>query len=180
MKIRFPMSGARFRAGWTLVEMMFAVGIGGVVMAAVVMLTLFSARSFYAMNNYDDLNRQSRLALDLMSREIRQAAALTSYSTNQLVFTDESGATFSYTYNSTNGTLVRSYGGVSTVVLSNIEAGQFAFEISQRSPSNGFTFYPAGGASSAKLIDMTWRCSRSVLGVADTESMQMGRIVMRN
>src|SRR5256885_10873198 len=46
----------------TLVELMVATGVGSVVLAAVMALSLFSARSFAALGNYVDLDIKSRTA----------------------------------------------------------------------------------------------------------------------
>jgi len=56
------------------------------------------------------------------------------------------------------------------------------FNISQRTPSNGvFGFYPASRADLCKLVDVSWRCSRTMLGKKlHTESVQTARIVIRN
>ncbi len=32
----------------------------------------------------------------------------------------------------------------------------------------------------AKLIEMTWKCTRTVLGQVDTETIETAQIVMRN
>lgn len=183
MRIPSAFPNAKTRAGWTLVEMIFAIGISGLVLAAVATMTLYSARSFFAMSDYYNLNEKSRLAFDIMSRDIRQAARLTSYSTDRLVFADAVGATFSYTYDPDAGTLTRVYGGMSTVLLSNIVPGRFSFGIYQRNPSNDFTFYPANGvAANARLINVSWRCALAIPGsiITNTESAQTAKIVMRN
>src|SRR5438094_9184677 len=89
----------------TLVELMVATGVGSIVLAAVMALSLFSARSFAALGNYVDLDIKSRQALDLMSQEIRQVDALTSYATNRLEFsateTNGTAYTLRYTYDPT-------------------------------------------------------------------------------
>jgi len=55
------------------------------------------------------------------------------------------------------------------------------FGISQRNPSNNFTFYPTTNLNSVKLIDMNWRCSRKILQLkVNIESVQTAKIVIRN
>src|SRR5882724_2196479 len=80
------------RRGMTLIELMAAVGIGAIVILAVALLTVFAAKSFAALRNYDSLDRYSRNALDKMSHDIRQTRALATYQTNKLIFTDYDGA----------------------------------------------------------------------------------------
>src|SRR5205807_3583639 len=94
--------------GMTLVETLIATGIGTVILTAVMAVSLFSARSFAALGNYVDLDIKSRQALDLMSQDIRQVDALTSYATNRLEFsgteTNGTAYTLSYTYDPTDHT----------------------------------------------------------------------------
>src|SRR5438552_14986314 len=121
---------------WTLVEMMVGTGIGSLILIAAAQITMFTARSFVAMGNYDDLDRASRNALDVMSREIRQAKSVGYYATNQLVLTNMDGTTFSYTYQPGAATVTRQYGTETNVLLSGCD--YFCFHIWQRNPTNQF------------------------------------------
>src|SRR5437016_14007411 len=71
-------------AGMTLVEMLVAIGISGVVFVAVGKMIFFSGRSYAALANYVDLDNKSRTALDLMSKEIRQVDRVTNSATATL------------------------------------------------------------------------------------------------
>jgi len=77
--------------------------------------------------------------------------------------------------------VTRTIGTTNTVLLTQCDF--LNFDISQRNPSNNFTFYPcpATNVSIAKLIDVSWRCSRQILGAKiNTESVQTAKIVIRN
>ena len=169
--------------GFTLVEVLIMSAIATVVVAAVLIFTLFATRSFVALGNYNDLDKTSRNALDRMSREIRQTEALTAYATNKLTFKDYDGATLVYQWTPPAGTnaghLDRTKNSSTTTLLT--QCDYLNFGISQRNPSNGFTFYPTTNLSSVKLIDMNWRCSRKILQLkVNIESVQTAKIVMRN
>jgi len=165
--------------GFTLMELMISVVLGTLVLAAAGSLSMFTARGFTAMGNYADLDGASRNALDRMSREIRQTRCLTSFSATNLTFQDWDTAVLSYTYDSSARTLTRTKNGISRVLLQ--QCDYLNFDISQRHPSNQFTFYPATNASLAKLIDLSWKCSRTLLGSKiNTESVQTAKIVIRN
>src|SRR5216117_2632237 len=98
--------------GMTLVELLIAIGISGMIFVAVGMMIFFSGRSYAALANYVDLDNKSRQALDMMSKEIRQvdgvtAAGTTNLSsgvvvTNQIVLsgkeTNDAPYTITYTY----------------------------------------------------------------------------------
>jgi prepilin-type N-terminal cleavage/methylation domain-containing protein len=176
---RLPLRALRARGGFTLVEMMVAAAIGVLVTGVAVTLTVFTSRSFVALGNYADLDRSSRLAVDILTDDVRQAKALTSYTTNQLVFQDLTNGTFSYTWDPDARTLTRVYNGASRLLLT--RCSSLTFHISQRTPSNDFGFWPANSVTNAKMIDVSWTCSRPILGQpVNTESVQTAKIAMRN
>lgn len=171
--------GRRHSPAFTLVEMMIAMGLGVFVLAMVATLTMFTVRSFAAMGNYNDLERASTRALDTMSREIRQVEQVTSFSTNKIVMRTSDGVTLAYVYDPNAETLTQIKGGRSQVLLEQCDF--LRFNLSQRNPSTNFTFYPATTIAQAKLIDVSWRCSRRILGERlNTESVQTAKIVIRN
>jgi hypothetical protein len=134
-----------------------------------------------AMGNYNDLDRVSRNALDQLSHDIRQTRSLTAFTPTSLTFMDWDSNSLSFVYDPSAGTLTRSKLGVTTVLLKQCDF--LSFDLSQRNPSNDFTFYPvpADRPDLAKLIDVSWRCSRKILGSKlNTESVQTAKIVRRN
>jgi hypothetical protein len=142
---------------------------------------IFTACSFAAMQNYADLDRCSQNALDLMSRDARQAKALVYFHTNLLGFSSIDGGSTNvwYFYNPSAGTLTRVYGSEWRILLRDCD--YLTFSISQRCPSNDFKFYQVNTVSDAKLIDVAWKCSRQIYGQkVNTESMQSAKIVIRN
>jgi hypothetical protein len=161
------------------VEMMIAVGIGSVVMAAVASLSFYTARSMAAMSNYADLDRQSRNALDQMTLKIRSADRLTAFSTNDVSFLYR-GTSLRYVFNPSTKTLSESYNGVSKVLLE--DCNELQFSMFQRNViSNSFNQVVTSTTNEAKSIIVTWTCSRSLLGnLINSESVQSARIVIRN
>jgi Tfp pilus assembly protein PilW len=166
--------------------MLVSMGVGGIVLVAVAMLSIFSSRSFVAMGNYMDLDKASRNALDNLTRDVRQTIALTSYATNNLVFTDFDNNTLTFNWNPNTKQLTRTKSGATKVLLN--QCDYLAFKISQRNPVPGqFNFYPATNTSGVydpslcKLVDVSWRCSRQILQKkVNTESVQTAKIVLRN
>jgi len=182
MKLLFPTPSARQRcAGLSLLEVLITAGLASIIFAAVGSLSLFTARSFVAMGNYGDLDNASRNALDTMSRDIRQCRALQAYSPTKLTLQANETNTLVYEYSPSSGKLTRKVGTTSTVLLQ--QCDYLNFNIYQRNPSNAFTFYPvlSNNPSLAKLVDVSWRCSRKILGQkVNTESVQTAKIVIRN
>lgn len=177
--ISITINGRGRTAGFTLVEMMFALMIGGIVLAAVGMLSLYTSRSFAALSNYLDLNQRNQQALDHMSREIRQVHRLTAFDTTSLTFEDYDGRPLQYRYDTAAHALVRDKGGQATTLLASCDKLQFS--IYQRTPiSNKFEPFPTADVATAKLIQLRWNCSRQILGVkANSEAMQSAIIAIR-
>ncbi|HEX9048173.1 MAG TPA: prepilin-type N-terminal cleavage/methylation domain-containing protein [Verrucomicrobiae bacterium] len=180
MKTRHPLPNPR--AGFTFMEMMVAAAVSTVVIGAVVSALLFFGQSYAALGNYVDLNRKGFVALDQISREIRQASALKSFATNQLVFLDASSNEFTLAWNASTKQLTRSGGGATSVLLDNCDYLQF--NISQRTPllDGTFGFYSASNNPAlCKLVSIDWSCSRTGSNKRlNTESVQTAKIVMRN
>ena len=61
------------------------------------------------------------------------------------------------------------------------ECDSLSFEIFQRNPIGGtYDQFPASSPATAKLINVTWTCSRKILGTAmNTENVQTAKIVIR-
>ncbi len=163
----------------TLVELMIAMGAGSLVALGLGALTIYTAQSFATLSNYVDLDLYSRSALDAMTREIRQADRVISYSTNQLILTNaDTGKLISYTYERDTGYLVRTNGTRRTVLL----IGCQWFELSYyqlNTITNTFDQYPASGLNDLKMVQMSWKCSRTMLNRVNTENIQSAKIVIR-
>lgn len=184
---------SRRHSGWTLLETSIAVCISSVIMAAVMQTSMFTSRSFVAMGNYNELDQDSRNALDTMTREIRQAKVFSPqyYRTNMMFFTNLNNSYFGYLWDPRTRVVTRLSGdfnpatsGFLNIRTNTVLTGceYFSFRIWQRNPTNDFRF-PYSATSSAidtKLVDVSWRCQRRVLNQFNTESVQTALIVLRN
>jgi len=185
-------------AGMTLVEMLVAIGISGIVFAAVGLMIFFSGRSYAALANYVDLDNKSRTALDLMSKEIRQVDCVTNSATatlpssgqvvtNRIVLsgkeTDGTSYTVTYDYNPTSQTLVRTkvgglYPGSKTLLTG---CTYLNFGMYQRVPIDGtLEQFNAADYATCKVVQLDWICSRKIFNKSDnTESIQSAKVVIR-
>lgn len=170
------------KLGMTLAEVMVAVGVGTMVMLLVVLIFMTSSRSFAAMGNYINMDRASRSALDQMTRDIRRANGLTSFTSNKIVFAwDVAGATnLTYTYDAATRTLTQSKTGqANKMLLTNCDS--LTFSMWKNTPLSGGTLGTASTVSEAKAIGVAWKCSGTILGKKlTTEDMQQAQIVIRN
>ena len=173
--------------GLALAELLVALGLASVVLTVLMMLFLFGLRSFASLGNYASLSGQSRLAMDRMSREIRQASAVVDANTNLpvkwLVLSDTTTippAIIRYAWDSATGVLTcEQTGQPPRTNLTGCDEFDFAFF--QRSPSNAWTFYPSADTNSCKLIRFSWKCSRAVPGQARiNQDMLTTEVVLRN
>jgi hypothetical protein len=159
---------------------MVSSALGLLLGTAIVSLSYFTNRSFVAMTNYTDLALSSRMALDKMSRDIRQQRVLTAYATNSISLQDGSGNTLQYIYNPNARTLVRAQGGQTNTYL--IQCDSLQFWIYQHTViSNTFDCYTPAFVTNARLVQVSWTCSRQILGVkVNTEVGESSEIALRN
>lgn len=168
------------QAGLTLVEVVIALGVSGVVLLVLVALSVNSGRSLAEMVNYVDLDHHNRIALDVMTRDLRQMRFLSDYQTNSVSFVDEAGRTLFLGYSPARRTLTRVYGGQTNTLLKDCD--YLRFDVFQRTPrTNSYVLYPATALTNCKVLTVTWTCSRSLFGLpANNEAAQTARIVLRN
>jgi hypothetical protein len=153
----------------TLVEIMVALAVASILLLAVATLGLYGGRSFAGLANYTDLDARSRHALD----------RLTASTSTSLTFEDADGSSLQYVYSPDDRTLSRVKGGVTEVLLT--ECDNLSFAIFQRNPINGtYNQYPTASPATTKLINVTWTCSRKILGnTMNTENVQTAKVVIR-
>src|SRR5439155_25768837 len=172
--------------GMSIVELLVAMGLSGLVFVAVASQISFSARSFAALSNYVDLDIHSRNALDKMSTDIRQADRLVTYSPTNMQFeTVDPGTgatnTLTYTYDAATATLNRRYAGQTTTLLKEVSPNSLQFSMFQRNPVGGSVDqYATTDPTLCKVVQMSWTCSRNILGKkTNTESVQSAKVMIR-
>jgi Tfp pilus assembly protein PilW len=172
----------------TLVELQIASAISVILFAAVMALAFYTARSFAAFTNYVDLDANSRNALDVMSTEIRQADSLTAATAASLKFqTTDVGTTtthtLEYVYDPVKKVLNRIFdSGQPKVLLTECTFLQFGTFQRNTTPSldNAFVPVATSQANLCKVVQLTWICSRKILGKSvNTESVQSAKVVIR-
>lgn len=170
----------RRRGAFTLLEVLIASALAVVVGGAIAAFTLFSSRTFVYMADFTDMNQSSQFALDEMSRQIRQAKELTSYSSNSLTFLDATNGNLQFSYDPSARTLVQTSGGKDITLLTDCDSLQFAV-YQHTMISNTFDCYSVSATNNTRVIQVDWTCSRDVYGKkAATETVETAEIVMRN
>jgi hypothetical protein len=179
----------RRQQAMSLVEALMAMAIGSVVLAMVGWLTVYGARSFAVLGNYSALDQQSRIGIDKMTRQIRQATAVLEAqgqgSERWLVLTNETEETgITYYWSADSRRLVAQSSDEETEVVLLNSCDDWSFELGGRVPMPGETnaAFPPASLRLCRLINMSWSCSRYVLStnLINSETMQDARIVLRN
>jgi hypothetical protein len=179
-----PPKEARSLSAMTLVELMVGIGLAGLLLLVVVTLFLFGLRSFAGLGNYASLSGQSRMGLDRMSQELREAGAVLAANTNlpvrSLTLSNAVDRTIvTFTWDSGSGVLYCDKTGQPT--QTNLTGcNDWSFQLFQRNPGKNWEFYPARDNASCKLVSMSWTCFRSVMGQkANTEDSLSAQFVLR-
>jgi len=163
------------------VELLVTTAISGLLLVALLQVVFHTGRSFAAWANYLELDRNSRNALDQMVYKIRQADELKSFSSNRLVFSYFKTNDLVYEYSPADRTLTETVAGETKTLLTGCDLLKFA--MFQRNTAAGtYDQFPATQTNNtAKLVQLSWTCSRSVLGARiNSESVQSAKIVIRN
>lgn len=183
------------RLGAAAAEWVVSLGVGGLLLTTMAAFSLHGARTFVTLSNYSDLNGQSRIAVDKMGQEIRQALKVTSYAPEQItVLVGTNYVTYAYLANERKLTR-QVIGQPIQTLLTGCDSARF--DIFQRQATNTELssavsgvlsllplsvdpIYPKATTDNAKIVQLTWNCSRSILGKkANTEAAQFARIVIR-
>jgi Tfp pilus assembly protein PilW len=182
-----------YRGGWTLVEVAVATAVGLIILAAFVAISLSINASMVAVGNYSDLDKDSRQTLDRLSRDIRNAASVSVASrSNLLTLTNTFSGTNLITYqwdgnSNVTRTLTKVIGGATAAGTPEVmltDCDFLAFHYFIRKPAANLEFISITNCATTneiKLVSVSWRCSRSVLGSKlNTESVQTANVAVRN
>ncbi len=179
MECKLSSNRRRGTAAMTLVEMLVASGVGGLIFVAVANLTTYTTRTFASMMNYTEMDQKSRYTLDQMTSDIRSCDRLANYSSTNLDLVVGGLTNLNYNYDAAGRQMTRTKSGVVKVLLTECDTATFT-AFGRGTLSGTFDQFPATNATDAKLIKMDWTCSRQYLGSkVNTESVQSAKVVMR-
>jgi prepilin-type N-terminal cleavage/methylation domain-containing protein len=116
----------RDQRGFTLAELMVVMALTGLVLAGVFSIQQQGTNSYLMGAGRVETQQNARVALDLMTRELRTAQAVTALGgSTDITFVDSSGVTVRYQLSGT--TLNRTVAGVGGVLIGGVEPGSFTF-----------------------------------------------------
>ena len=115
------------RRGFTLAEVMIASTLSVVVMGGILSTTLMITRSGYRVEQYTDMENESRKSLDQFGQDVRMAQDVAWIDANSLTLTlpvdatSSAITTISYTYDAGARTFSRTTSGRTTILLTGID-----------------------------------------------------------
>ena len=150
-------------------------------------MTIFTSKTFCITGNYADLDAKSRNTIDVISKEIRNSSALIAVASANpfsLTFTNATaGTATTIIYDATARTLTMQKTGQATRTYLT-ECDRWNYSLYNRAPymtNNNVVFYPTTDLKQVKLVNLSWTCSRKVLGSKlTTETVLTAQIVLRN
>jgi prepilin-type N-terminal cleavage/methylation domain-containing protein len=110
------------RAGFTLVEVLIASGLAAFILTAVLTTFLFLGRSGVNVQNYNDMEAQSRRSLEQFAQDVRQASSITwTSSTDVTLVVDSANVRWSFA----SATFSRTAGGSTRAMITGITTFSF-------------------------------------------------------
>jgi hypothetical protein len=168
------------RSGFSLVEYLVTLTITVLIIAAGAAASENFLRAVAFLTNSVDIDAKNRLAIDKMSREIRGCDAVDSAWSNGLVLRVGTNLT-AFEYDPAKRELIRDHPDTGTEVY--LKGCDYVrFDLFRRNPLSGpYDTYPTATSTNCKIIQISWVCSRSLLGFkANRGKMESARVVIRN
>jgi prepilin-type N-terminal cleavage/methylation domain-containing protein len=101
------------RKGFTLLELLVAMGISSMLLIGIFSSAIFISRSSLATTDYAGMDSEARIALEVFAREVRMASNVSSFSSDSVTLTVQNGGTsydVTYTYVPGIKAFYRAYG----------------------------------------------------------------------
>lgn len=175
----------RARGGFTLMEGLVAMAIASVVMLALLTSYSMTTRGFAAAGNYSDMERDARVTMDNITRDIRQATGLVSFASSDITiavatnFSSSGGVTGSKDVRYFQGSgansnlLYRVEGGSTNQMANNVSALTF-IEYDRNLVTNGIS------PSDCKMLQVDLTLRKYTIDNPNTEQILSARVVLRN
>ncbi len=183
-------AASRRRAGFTLAEVMIAASLSAIVMGGVLSTALMIVRSGYRVEQYTDMENESRKSLEQFGQDVRMAQDVTWHDANSLTLTlpvDATGTgtrTCTYTYDPAARTLVRTEAGKTATLLSGIvDCTLMGFKINgdptHTSATPTSTWTVIGNSTKQLQLSVSSRRSQGD-NLATSQKVISARFILRN
>ena len=178
------MAYGRNERGFTVAELLVAIAVLALVLAAVTTIQQSVLQAYVAGSNKTEVQQNARSALERIARELRQTpGALTSATATSLTLLDQDTGTavnYALTGAVPNATLTRTTNGVADVVIGRVQALTFAY----RDVNNNVLGVPVGTPANVFRVDITIQTASEDTvvagGIADTRAEMTTSVRLRN
>ncbi len=167
------------RAGFSLIEILIAMSLSALALAAVLSSFVFVARSSVGVANYSEMNTESRTGLEIFGRDVRNAQGIVE-GFNEHAFTlimpgGGERITYQYRPNVKSKPLVRiTESGVTETIMTGIQTLQFNYTNLQGHTNNTMA------TMEVKQIQLQLTLLRYTIGLKNTERVVSARFILRN
>jgi len=170
------------KQGFTLVEVLVASCLFGITAVVLSTILVFSTRAFASLANYAELDKINRIAMDTVTKEIRQARLVTDVTSNSISIINGDDTAVTYRFETLDQRFVRTTADTSKVLVS--DCSLLNFEVYQRNNIAGtWDQYPVAThdwSEYVKVIRLTWKAYRPVPGGPGvSENIQTAKIIIR-
>jgi prepilin-type N-terminal cleavage/methylation domain-containing protein len=178
-------------AGFTLVEVLVSSFLAAIIMVGVLTSVLMITRNGYLLNNYIDMEKQARTAMETIALDARVTKSVSWIRASDtsplsgITLTDPDGNTARYNYNSSAGTLTRTRSGDTRVLITGIQS--LTFSAYKYADATGIELINPGSTTTGALngvtkmlqISLSSARTRNTLAEA-TNNVVSARYVLRN
>jgi len=171
---------------FTLAEMAIAVGAATILLAITMSLYIFGMRSFSSIGSYTIMDTNSRMAMDLMLKELRQSSIVVGFQNSgsirwlKVAYTNESPVvTNTFVWDSTTNAFTWAKTGQTTRTLLS-GCTNWSFGCYNRGPDTNGNFTIATVTNRTKLLNMSWACVKTNVFRVSSESMVTAEVILRN
>jgi prepilin-type N-terminal cleavage/methylation domain-containing protein len=177
---RFEQPLLRSSSGFTLVEMLVGMTLALLTAAAIMSSFVFMIRSSHSVHNYAEMNAESRQALEILGRDLRNSVKVTSPVLRpdriRLNVMQEDGAVKQVEYvlisDASGSSLIRMDAGEERVLMRGIDELNFRYyDLQSAEVTNPLA---------VKQVQVQVKLLRSVLGLENTERVLSARFILRN
>ncbi|MBI2526262.1 MAG: prepilin-type N-terminal cleavage/methylation domain-containing protein [Candidatus Rokubacteria bacterium] len=141
----------RDQRGFTLTELLVVTAVLAVVLGAVILIQQKGQEAYIMGSNRVETQQNARVALELMTRELRSATAVTAIpSGTDMTFADQNGV--SVRYQVTGGNLTRTAAGTTTTLIGGVQALTLTYYSAYDGQTGTGT--TTGTASAVKVIKL--------------------------